>query len=349
MTISKMKSNIWLVLLVFVLASNFVLYKTQFGAMILTEETNPVVIGSLIDFIIIVPVLFMLYKKKFSWKMAIGLMATGCIAAKLIIPADYLQPFDTITWTGIALEVAIVIFEISLIITFVRYMPNIKDSVRNSSLPKVFSFPQAVDQYVTKNPIIFAICSEVLVFYYSFLSWKKKPRQGITIYKNSSLIAFQIMLIHATVLETIGVHWMFHYIEINPVVSVIMLVLNIYTVLLLLADIQALRLNPVFFNQDSVYLSQGLMKRVKIDFVNMEQLIVDREILQSKLTKETLSFVARDFETVYPDVIIKLRKPIKATHLMGLEKEYTQVAVRTDSPKEFLEKLQSGINHTNIN
>lgn len=108
MTIGKTRINFWLVLLLLVLVSNWMLYKTHLGSMILTEETNPVVIGSLLDFIVIAPILFMLYKKKFSWKMAVGLIATGCIAAKLIIPARYLQPFDAITWTGIGLEVAIV-------------------------------------------------------------------------------------------------------------------------------------------------------------------------------------------------------------------------------------------------
>lgn len=343
MTFGKTRVNLWLALLLLVLVSNWVLYKTNLGSMILTEETNPVVIGSLLDFIVIAPILFMLYKKKFSWKMAIGLIATGCIAAKLIIPASFLQPFDAITWTGIGLEAAIVLFELSLVITFVRYMPKIKESVRNSDLPRVFSFPQAVDQYVTKNPIIYAICSEVLVFYYSFLSWKKKPYEGITIYKNSSLIAFQIMLIHAVVLETIGVHWMLHYIGINPIVAIIMLVLNVYTVFFILADIQALRLNPIYFNHESVYLSQGLMQRVEIQFDNIEELITDKEVIQGKLPKGTLSFVARDFETVYPNVIIKLKNPVKATLIMGLQKECTQVAVRTDSPNEFLEKLQSEI------
>lgn len=340
MTLGKTRINLWLVLLLLVLVSNWTLYKTEFGAMILTEETNPVVIGSLLDFIVIAPILFMLYKKKFSWKMAIGLIASGCIAAKLIIPASYLQPFDAITWTGIGLEAAIVLFELSLIITFVRYMPKIKAAVRNSDLPRVFSFPQAVDQYVTKNPIVYALCSEVLVFYYSLLSWKKKPREGITIYKNSSLIAFQIMLIHAVILETIGVHWMLHYIGINPVVSIIMLVLNVYTVFFILADIQALRLNPIYFNRESVFLSQGLMQRVEIQFDNIDELITDKEVLQGKLPKGTLSFVARDFETVYPDVIIKLKNPVKGTFIMGLQKDCTQVAVRTDSPNEFLEKLQ---------
>lgn len=340
MTLGKTRINLWLVLLLLVMVSNWTLYKTEFGAMILTEETNPVVIGSLLDFIVIAPILFMLYKKKFSWKMAIGLIASGCIAAKLIIPASYLQPFDAITWTGIGLEAAIVLFELSLVITFVRYMPKIKASVRNSDLPRVFSFPEAVDQFVTKNPIVYAICSEVLVFYYSLLSWKIKPREGITIYKNSSLIAFQVMLIHAVVLETLGVHWMLHYIGINPVVSIIMLVLNVYTVFFILADIQALRLNPIYFNRESVFLSQGLMQRVEIQFDNIDELITDKEVLQGKLPKGTLSFVARDFETVYPDVIIKLKNPVKGTFIMGLQKDCTQVAVRTDSPNEFLEKLQ---------
>lgn len=228
-------------------------------------------------------------------------------------------------------------------------MPKIKASVRNSELPKVFSFPQAVDLYVTKNPIVYAICSEVLVFYYSLLSWKKKPQEGITIYKNSSLIAFQVMLIHAVVLETLGVHWMLHYIGFNPVVSVIMLVLNIYTVFFILADIQTLRLNPIYFNRESVYLSQGLMQRVEIQFDNIEALITDKDVVQEKLPKTTLSFVARDFEKVFPDVIIKLKNPVKAYHLMGLQKEYTQVAVRSDSPNEFLEKLQSGMENNQYN
>ncbi len=349
MTISKLKINIWFILLFLVLSSNFILYKTQLGALVLTEETNPVVIGSLIDFIIIAPILFMLYKKKFSWKMAIALIATGCIAAKLIIPASYLQPFDTITWTGIALEAAIVIFELSLIISFVRYLPKIRNAVRSSLLPAVFSFPQAVDQYVTKNPIIHVICSEALMFYYAFFSWKKKPREGITIYKNSSLIAFQIMLIHAVVIETLGVHWLLHMAGISPIVSIIMLILNIYGIIFFLGDIQALRLNPLYFNEKSIYLSQGLMKRVEVHFDNIDEVITDKEVLQSKLPKDILDFVAKDFEKVYPDVIIKLRTPIKATLAMGLQKEYTQVAIRTDSPNEFLEKLQSGIENNKMN
>lgn len=343
MTLVKQKVNVWLILLLLVLISNFVLYQTKLGDMILTGDTNPVVIGSLIDFIIISPILFMLYKKKFSWKMAITLIATGCIAARFIIPSQYLRPFDTITWIGIAFEGVFVIFELALIVTFFRYMPKIIRYAKESTLPTVFSFPKAVDQYVLKNPIIHVICSETLMFYYAFCSWKKKQPEGITIYKNSSLIAFQIMLIHAVIIETIGVHWLLHLLNVSPILSIILLILNIYGVIFLLGDMQALRLNPIYADEKAVYISQGLMKRAEIEFEQIEEIIVDQEILQSKLPKGTLEFVARDFEQVYPDVLIKLKSPMKAPLVMGIEKEYSQIAIRTDSPGEFLEILQKGI------
>lgn len=343
MTVSKSKINLWLVLLILVLTSNLLLYQTQLGELVLPENTNPVVLGSLFDFLITAPILFMLYKKKFSWKLTITLIASGCIAARLIIPSKLLQPFNTITWVGIGIEAIIVIFELSLIISLIRYLPKIIVSVRRSTLPAVFSFSNAVDKYVAKNPLIYVICAESLMFYYAFCSWKKKPQEGITIYKNSSLIAFQIMLIHAVVIETIGLHWIFHLVGISPIVSIILLILNIYGVIFLLGDIQALRLNPIYINNESIYITQGLMKRAEIPFHNIEDIVIDKSVLQKKLSKDTLDFVARDFEKVYPDVILKLKTPIKATLVMGIQKEYSQVAIRTDAPNEFFEILQNRI------
>lgn len=343
----KQKLNIWIILLFLVLMSNFMLYQTKLSNLLLTEDTKLVVAGSLLDFMVISPISFMLYKKKFSWKMAVGLFATGCIAARIIIPAHFLHPFHTVTLAGIALEAIFVMFELALIFTFFFYMPKIIRFVRHSSLPTVFSFPMAVDRHVSKNPMIYMICAETLMFYYAFCSWKQKPREGITIYKNSSLIAFQIMIIHAVIIETIGIHWLLHLLHIPPVISIILLLLNIYGVIFILGDIQALRLNPIYANEKAVYISQGVMKRVEICFNQIEEIVVDEQILQNKLPKDTLEFVAKDFEQVYPNVLIKLKSPINSTLALGIQKKYTQVAIRTDAPGEFLEMLKQGMKKSN--
>ena len=225
-----------------------------------------------------------------------------------------------------------------LLITFVRYVPRILSTIKESKLPVLFSFSHAVNKYVQHNPIIQMLCSELLMFYYAFASWKGVAPTGITMYKKSSFIAFQIMMIHAIVVETLGVHYWLH--TKAPIVSIVLLVVNIYSILFFLADLQALRLNPIHCTSNSFYISLGLMKRAKIDYANIEAIIEEPEILQSKLSKNTIDFVLRDFEKVYPDIILKMKSPQKVTLFMGIEKQYDFIAIKSDAPLELKEQIK---------
>lgn len=335
----KNGSKIWLLLLGLVLCSNFVLYHTNLGLSLLPEDPQYVVIGTLFDLVITIPVLFMLYKKKFDVKLAITLVATGCIMARFLIPKPLFDDFFIVTWVGIAAEIPFVILEFVLVITFARYLPKITKTVRESDLPIVFSFPKAVDLYVKKHPLIHMICSELLVYYYAFCSWKKKPREGITLYKNSNYIAFQIMLIHAIVVETIGIHWWLH--EKSMILSIAVLILNIYSVIFFLGDVQALRLNPVYFDDKVMYISLGLLKRAEIRFDEIESIIEKPEV--KKKSKDTIEFIAGDFETPEPQLMLVMKKPVKAVWFMALKKEYNKVAISSDSPAELKQAILNGI------
>ncbi|WP_433956729.1 beta-carotene 15,15'-monooxygenase [Cytobacillus horneckiae] len=329
MNVIEKGKYIWLLMFFAILLSNYMLYQTNIGNSLLPAKTNGVVLGSLIDLVIMLPLFFMLYRRKFTVKTAVFLCAAGCILAKFLIPNPLLEPYAVITWAGIAIEAAIILVELTLIVAFVRYMPKILQRVKLSALPLVFSFPKAIDEYVKKNPIIHIICSEMLMFYYAFLSWKRKPSEGITLYKNSSYIAFQVMLIHAIVIETLGIHWWLH--DKSMIVSIILLVLNIYSVIFFVADIQAVRLNPLHINDKSMFLSLGLMKRVEIQFENIESINEDPVTLKEKLSNDTIDFMARDLEKVYPDYILKMKQPVKVTLFMGIQKEYSNIAIRTDN------------------
>lgn len=340
MTAVSKGNKIWLILLFLVLTSNFVLYNTSFGVSILPDEPRGVVIGSLFDLIFISPLLYMLYKKKFDVKLAIALIATGCIIARFFIPKPFLQPFIAVTWVGIAVEAAIVLFEILLIITFVRYLPKIVRKVKESELPILFSFPNAVDLYVKNNPIIHVICSELLIYYYALCSWKKKRKDGITLHQNSSYIAFQVMLIHAIVVETLGVHFWLH--DKSLILSILLLLLNIYGIIFILGDIQAVRLNPIYFDDKAMYISFGLMKRAKIRFDDIEQVIENPQVPE-KRSKDTIQFMPVDLTTPDPHLLLIMKKPIPAILFMGMKKEYTKVEIHSDSPNELKEAIINGI------
>jgi membrane protein YdbS with pleckstrin-like domain len=332
---------VWLFLLFLVLASNFSLYHSSLGVNMLPVNRNGVVIGSILDLTIVAPILFLAWRRKLSWKNLIMLMAGGLIVARFMIPMEYLAPFKVLTWVGFVIEGAFVLLEILLLVTLFKYLPEIIRTVQKSPLPLLFSFSHAVDEKVRKHPVIQVICSEMLMFYYAFGIFKKKPQHKentFTLYKKSSLIPFQLMMIHAIVIETLGIHWWLH--DKSFILSLILLVTNIYSVILFLGDIQAVRFNPLQIEDDRMYVSLGLMKRMEIRWEDIEEVIEDRKILEQKISKKTIDFVARDFEKVYPNVILKLKCPVEVTLLMGIKREYEQVAIRVDESEKFKELLK---------
>lgn len=338
---TALQRNFLFILLLLVVGSNISLYHTSFGLSLLQQEPNGVVIGSMIDLALVSPILFIAWKRMWSWKNIVIGIASGLVLARFLIPIEYLEPFEAVTWAGFAVEGVLLIVEVSLIVIFFKYMPKIIRSAKNSSLPLTFSFANAVDKHAGSAFIIKVICSELLMFYYAFASWRKKfqlqPNQ-FTLHQKTSMIAFQVMVIHAIIFETVGIHWWLH--EKSIVISLILLIFNLYSVFIFLADIQALRLNPLQITSEGIHVSLGLMKRMEIKWTEIEAVIEDTEQLQQKPSKKTIEFIARDFEKVYPDVILKLKQPVKAHLIMGIEKEFEQVSIKVDEPQQFIAKLK---------
>ncbi|MBW8348848.1 beta-carotene 15,15'-monooxygenase [Bacillus sp. IITD106] len=339
-------------LLVLVLVSNFVLYRSPISPMVLPEETKWVILGSLLDLAIVAPLLMLAIsrKKKFSVKHFIILMAGGLIFARFLIPTKHFEPFVAVSYIGFAIEGLLVLLELTLLFMLVRYTPAIIHQVRTSDKSLLFSLPAVMEDKVRKHPIVQIIASEFLMVYYALSSWRKKPpigEQYFTLHKNSSLIAFQMMLIHAIVIETVGIHWWLH--EKSLWLSILVLILNVYTVVFFIGDIQVVRLNPVKMTDHHLYLSLGLAKKMVLSLDDIETITMDPNLLEKKIdTNTTIDFIAKDFEPVHPHMILELKKPCHATLFLGIEKKYTRVAIRLDNPKMFHEALKERISINNL-
>ncbi|MFV5315222.1 beta-carotene 15,15'-monooxygenase [Priestia megaterium] len=332
----KTVSFVALFLLLLVISSNYVLYHSSFGLQSLLADLNGVVVGSILDLSLVAPLFFLAWQRKFSLKYFIVLMATGLITARFIIPSEYLASFQSVMWLGVGIEGVLILFELSLLFMLIKNVPPILKRVKSSSLPLLFSFSRAVNEKFPKHAFIHILCSEMLMLYYAFGTWKKQPStegNTFTLYKRSSFITFQIMIIHAIVIETLGLHWLLH--NTSMTLSIVLLILNIYSIVFFIGDIQALRLNPLRVEDDRLYISFGLAKRMEISFKDIEEIIEDTHILQQKVPNTTIEFMARDFETVHPDLLLILKSPIEATLFMGIKKKYQQVVIRVDDPHRF--------------
>ncbi|MDW0116442.1 beta-carotene 15,15'-monooxygenase [Sporosarcina thermotolerans] len=330
-------------LLLFVLVSNYFVYRLP--AIPMPENARAVVIGSLVDLAIVAPLLMLSLtrKKGFSLKRFITFMVMGLIAARFIIPINYFEPFKFVPYAAIGVEGLIVLAELGLIFLLIKHLPRIIKEIKEHQVSSLFAFPALVKEKVSSHPLISIVAAESLMFYYAFASWKRKPPVGeimFSLHQKTSLLAFYIMLIHAIVIETIGIHWWLH--GKSAILSIVLLILNIYTVIYFIADIQAVRLNPLKMNENHMQVSLGLGKRMEIpyDAIGKIDWGLDAEHYNLK-SKGLIEFMARDFEEVKPHCIIHFSRPLKATLFLGMEKEFTATTLRVDEPERFRHILEN--------
>ncbi|WP_144463560.1 beta-carotene 15,15'-monooxygenase [Siminovitchia fortis] len=264
-----------LFLLFLVLGSNTLLYRSPLSPLVLPADANWVVVGSLIDLAVVAPLLILFLKrgKKITVKSFIGWMVSGLVFARFLIPSAYFEPFTYVPLAAIGVEVLILLAELGLVALLIWRLPGIIRWIKSHNGSLLFSLPSAVEKRVGNHILLRILAAEFVMFYYAFASWKKKAPAGepyFSLHQKSSLIAFYIMLIHAIIIETAAIHWLIH--EKSVIISIILLLLNIYTVIFFIGDIQAIRLNPLFVRQDKIYVSLGLGKRMVIPMEEIKEI-----------------------------------------------------------------------------
>lgn len=133
------------------------------------------------------------------------------------------------------------------------------------------------------------------------------------------------------VIETIGIHWWLH--EKSMILSFVLLVLNVYSVIFILAEIQAARLVSLEVKEGKLYVDQGLTKRVIVPIETIKELK-----WEASLRMEALQFIFKDFESADAQVVITLKEPVQATMFMGRKKAVMELAIRVAEPEK-LKKL----------
>ena len=127
------KAHLAMAFLLLVLTSNFLLYQSEVQGFLSIEVTSGAAIGSLIDLAIVIPFLF--YAAfKISVKQTIGLMVAGLVIARFFIPSELFAPFAGILYTGIAVEVLLVLAELGLLGLVIWKVPSIRKEMNDSLL-----------------------------------------------------------------------------------------------------------------------------------------------------------------------------------------------------------------------
>ncbi|WP_046175565.1 hypothetical protein [Domibacillus indicus] len=335
MVYRQLRYPYWLVaFLALVLASNTLLYQPAVQELLSIQIENGVVIGSLIDLVIIAPVLAY-FAFKLSAKQTIGLMFLGVVMARLLVPEEFFAPYKSILYAGAAAEGLLLAAELGLLFYVLWKIPAIRKEMNGTAA--IYSLLPAVEKAASGNKLVALAASEFLMFYYAFFTWRKKApsHQGVvTMHVKTSAVAMNLMLIHAIVIETIGLHWWLH--EKSIVISIVLLVLNVYSVIFFLAETQLIRLAPIEIKEGKLYAAHGLTKRIIVPLEKVKEVKWG-----ARPNKQALEFILKDFETPEAQVVITLCEPVTARLFMGRKKEVEELAFRVDEPEKLKQLIEA--------
>ncbi|MGG5737028.1 MULTISPECIES: hypothetical protein [Bacillus cereus group] len=349
-TISRKRRGVWFGLVSLIMLSNYLLYALP----IVPAAPKEVVLGSLLDFMFVIPVItyFFIIRKRYSLTYMFPVVIAGYVFARFIIPSDYLQAFSFVSYVIVAGEILFVCFELLLIYKIIRVLPKIikrYKEYRSEYSSFSYAIDQAFDDTMKRSKSVNIILTECKLFYYAFLSWRVKVSESEFTYsyhKKTGAIGVYIMIIHATVIESIGFHYLLH--QWNPVIAWILLILNIYAMFYFLAEIQAMRKNPIIVAEEKVIIQIGLGKKIVIPFAQIDNIAFYKgELLKKEEEKEALDATVMEFIKEPATFEITLKEPIKAQLLYGFSKTVSRVHLNVDEERKFYDAVTERLKHMN--
>ncbi|PEY60364.1 hypothetical protein [Bacillus thuringiensis] len=347
-TLSRRRKGIWIGLVSLIMLSNYLLYALP----IVPAAPKEVVLGSLLDCMFVIPIItyFFIIRKRYSLTYIVPVVIAGYIFARFIILSDYLQDFPYVSYIIVAGEIAFVCLELFLLYKIVRKLPTIiKKYKEYKSEYSSFSYAidAAFDATMKRNKLIDIIVTECKLIYYAFLSWREKVPEGEYVYsyhKKTGAIGVYIMIIHATLIESIGFHYLLH--QWNPVIAWILLILNVYAMIYFIAEIQAMRKNPLIVTEEQVIIQIGLGKKIVIPFTQIDNIAFYKdELLTAKEGKQVLDATVMEFIKEPATFEITLKEPVKAQLLYGFSKTVSRVHLNVDEERKFYDAVKEKLKH----
>jgi len=349
--------------LLLILIPNYLLMQVQITGWV----SHSLGLATAIDLTICLPLIiyFFGFRKRVSILVLIGCMFCGLLLANWMIPNEadgYLSYFNN---SFIALEAGIIASEVFIFIIVLKKLPlfikKIKKEQKNhfhfllsfsAAIRETFSFE---NKKLNKFQLVFRIlATDISAVYYSLFSWKKKPPimqndegKTFTMHKDGAYLGVFFMLVHAMAIEIVGVHMIIA--QFDTILAWVVTVLDIYLLLFIIADYQAIRLSPVVVDSKGLHFQKGIRQYGFVPLNVIQEINENtKSIEEIKQDKKGFSLAIQGIEKERIPHVIELKKPIKVYQFFGYSKKVESIYIKVDDVHEFNVYMQKVENAGNI-
>lgn len=255
----------------------------------------------------------------------------------IILNAQGLDPFVLLegTWLGRNWLPIIVLPEISITVAIivVAYM-------RSKILGAEGGIKYASMKIIPLRTIALAVASELIIFYYAFLSWLSIDSEdgndstikfsywGHEGFRTTVFVFFAISLIDIPITHVIVGLW-------SSKAAWIISVVGVYGSIWILAFFNSCQRRPITFDGKALILRRGMLPDNTLSIEDIEMVRSANAADLGKISGR-LSFYAKPGT---PNILIKLRSPMDIELMMGIRKKASELLLAVDDPHEFIKVL----------
>ncbi|UOR10337.1 hypothetical protein [Halobacillus amylolyticus] len=340
---------IGLSLILLILLSNFSVQKLE-----LTGPVQPwLVYGTIIDVMIVVPVVLFLIvlRRKPTFTLFAPLMVSGLLFLHWIVPSYAKDDLLYLNYTVIMLEVSFICVELILAVMFIRKLPEWRAHFKDAKTTHVLLMPRLF--YANEKTFAFRgklahferlgrfLATDAAAIRFSLFPWLDSypsRRRSFSYHRNSEYFGVFLMLIHAMAIEIIAVHAMLA--QFSHTAAWIATLLDVYALLFLIADYQAIRKSPVVIERQVLHIQKGLRFHITVPFEQVASISpCEKAAAECSKDKEGINLTLGGLETKSPQFELRLKTNLDAYMIFGFKKKVSTVYLTLDEPEAFLKEL----------
>jgi hypothetical protein len=192
---------------------------------------------------------------------------------------------------------------------------------------------EAAREILPARRVAAAIASEMAVFYYSLLAWRRRAQtpsgaRAFTYHRTSGYGALLFALLIVTVAEAVPVHilvarW-------SPGAAWLLTILSGYGLFWFVADYRATHLRPILLDDETLWIRTGLRWTIQIPRAHI--VAIHKKAPKSEpFLRATLPMMK--------SLWIELAEPVTAQGPYGIKKQARWISVAVDDAKAFQEVI----------
>lgn len=287
-----------------------------------------------IDLLLTVPLVYFLLIRKTSIPKTtvVPIMLLGLLLGSVFLPKEsqnYLDWFKT--WLLPLVELTVVTF----VVLKVRKALKTYRSQKGEHADFYETLKRTCTELLPK-PVVIPFATEIAVFYYAFIHWKKRSLASneFSYHKKSTTFSLLLAFILVIAAETVGLHfWLMKW---NTVLAWILTALSVYTALQFIAYAKALSQRPITIDADSLQLRYSIMAEAKIPLDLIESVELSTKDLEKDKWTRSLSPFG---ELESHNVVLHFNELVMLSSLYGIQKKVKTLSLFVDEPQAFAERI----------